>query len=438
MQATSPALVVLRRILADPAASGLVQLRPKSLDSAFDGNDYDFLSNLETHAGLLARLQAIAKEEGVSFLFDEAHSSKTHVQLWEPRRGVAIEIDFWKEHVLRAASPGPARYVRHDDVAAVLVRGEDGEARAQLPAEVEWLLYVIHLDTGNKDLTAPSVRERLGHYREALSDSPQTRLLEQLAELESSSADLSRLAAEALSLLEKTGVRIRPRALEDDLGVRVGNAIRRRVHARLHHPVVAFVGPDGSGKTTIIDALRREEDATGELCIFKHFFRMTRPYAFVSTRAPAYRRLDDNLADEKWSGLWFWVAWLQYPREMKLGRRRGRVFLDRYFHDLLIQDVRREGGAARLGFWRRRWARLFPLPDAIVQLSAPEKTLRARKEEISVENIRRYESFVERIYALRRPRLRAFLSTQDSVADCVAFLKIVLCRVGSGEPGGRS
>ena len=133
---------------------------PKSLDeeSAFDGNDYDFLSDTRGHDRLLWKLQTLAKSEGVSFLFDEAHSSKTHVQLWDSGRGQAIEIDLWKEHVDSPASSGAARYLRHEDLRGTLVR-DAGDPRGRMPVNVEWLLYVIHLETGAKDLGAPAVRE---------------------------------------------------------------------------------------------------------------------------------------------------------------------------------------------------------------------------------------------------------------------------------------
>lgn len=437
----SAALDALRAALAAAAngGAGFVQLRMKPLDeaTAFDGNDYDFLLEPRDAAALLTHIAREAKARGVSFLIDEADGAKTHVQLFDGARRRAIEADFWKEHGIAPPDGGRDVYVRFADAQSRLLRLED-EAGWRLPADLEALLYLCHLDTRHKDLAAPAVVTRLAHYRAAapaepspaLGDADRAELSRRMDSLTDAAAlaDASRWGLRALAA---NGLPPRPRPLEDEWPLRIRNAVRRRLTARLHRPVVAFVGPDGSGKSTLIEALRADPDTGGELRLFKHFFRMTRPYELVSTRHPLYRRLEDNLADERMGRLWFAVAMLQYLREMRAGSARGRVFVDRYFHDLLLRDVRAEGRTAHLGALNAVLARLFPLPDAIVQLYAPRETLLARKREIPPENLTIYGELVDAIYARRGPRMRACVSTSGSIDECIDFLRIVLRRVGS-------
>lgn len=437
----SAALDALRAALAAAAdgGAGFVQLRMKPLDeaTAFDGNDYDFLLEPRDAAALLTHVAREAKARGVSFLIDEADGAKTHVQLFDGTRRLSIEADFWKEHGITPPDGGRDVYVRFGDVRHRLLRPE-GEAGWRLPADLEALLYLCHLDTRRKDLAAPAVIARLAHYRAAapaeaspaLGEADRAELLRRMETLTDAAA-LADASRWGLATLAANGFPPRPRPLEDEWPLRMRNALRRRLAARLHRPVLAFVGPDGSGKSTLIEALRADPETGGELRLFKHFFRMTRPYELVSTRHPLYRRLEDNLADERLGRLWFAVAMLQYPREMRAGSATGRVFVDRYFHDLLLRDVRATGRTAHLGAVNGLLARLFPLPDAVVQLYAPRETLLARKREIPPGNLTIYGELVDAIYAGRGPRMRACVSTSGSIDECLDFLRIVLRRVGS-------
>ena len=162
--------------------------------------------------------------------------------------------------------------------------------------------------------------------------------------------------------------------------------LTRKVH-RILQPtglVIAVLGPDGSGKTTLINHLEQEfAPAFRQLRRFHlrpHFGNVasggavTQPHAqpprgyFVSTL-----KMGLFLAD-------YGSGWLRHVRLAKM--RSSLVVFDRYFHDMLVDPQR-----YRLpqNFAPARWlAPLIPKPDLWLVLNAKPEQLVARKGEITL------------------------------------------------------
>lgn len=205
----------------------------------------------------------------------------------------------------------------------------------------------------------------------------------------------------------------------------------RRGIARVLQPtglVVAFLGPDGSGKSSVIErtlidlapAFRR----TRYLHLRPRFLAAGRdgalpviqPHALpprgrlVSTAKLAYLLLDYILG--------------YMLRVWPLACGSTLVAFDRYFHDMLVDPKRyRYGGSLRLARWV---ARCVPPPDLWVLLDAPAPLLQARKSEVSLEESERqrrdYLEFIgtRRVAAVvdASPRLdRVAADVERSVLD---------------------
>jgi serine acetyltransferase/thymidylate kinase len=184
---------------------------------------------------------------------------------------------------------------------------------------------------------------------------------------------------------------------------------RRRV-ARVLRPtglVVAFLGPDGSGKSSVIDrALAQLAPA----------FRRTqhlhlRPRLIAPGPAAARPVLDPHgleargrlASAAKLAYLLFDYAAGYVLRVWPLTVRSTLVAFDRYFHDILVDPLRyRYGGSSVFARWA---AMCVPAPDMWVLLDAPATVLQTRKCEVSAEESER-----------QRGAYLEFIRTRDEAA----------------------
>lgn len=148
--------------------------------------------------------------------------------------------------------------------------------------------------------------------------------------------------------------------------------------------IIAVIGPDGSGKTTIIEHIAKEFAPA-----FRHVERFhLRPHFEGASTGPVVtnphsRGPRGRLVSSLKMGLFladYWGGWLRYITPAKI--RSTLIVFDRYYHDMLV-DTRRY----RLpnGFSVARWFMPFiPQPDLWLILTARPELLVARKGEISL------------------------------------------------------
>lgn len=165
--------------------------------------------------------------------------------------------------------------------------------------------------------------------------------------------------------------------------------ISNRIH-RLINPtglVIAFMGPDGSGKTTIIEGVKR--DLTGA-------FRQNRQYHLFPKRMKDSKPNVDPHA-EKPRGFFSSILKLLYfvfiynfgywklifPEKIK----STMVIFDRYFQDLIIDPRRYRHGAGSLSIKIASY--LIPKPDLWIFLDAPAEVIQDRKSEVPLDETER-------------------------------------------------
>jgi len=178
----------------------------------------------------------------------------------------------------------------------------------------------------------------------------------------------------------------------------------KRIYFRLRYPTglwIAVLGPDGAGKSTLIEQLKDGLERP---------FRRTAVYHFspglfrrIHWRAPT----SDPHSKPPYSVLVSLLKLVYYWLEFTLGYwlkiridliRSTIVFFDRYYEDLLIDPKRyRYGGP----FWWAKWLNhIIPAPDLWLVVDVPEKELMSRKRELSEEEAQRqrkeYKSFALR------------------------------------------
>ena len=153
--------------------------------------------------------------------------------------------------------------------------------------------------------------------------------------------------------------------------------------------IVAFLGPDGAGKSTVLDMVQDRLTARGEDFCYRYFA----PGYLKRYRPKGDGSITTNPHQGRQYGVGLIVAKIAIMLfEFRMGvpqlRRTHRLSLfDRYIHDILV-DPRRYR-MDRLRSWMRWMLKAAPKPDLLVIISAPADMIQARKQEVPPEETAR-------------------------------------------------
>ena len=154
---------------------------------------------------------------------------------------------------------------------------------------------------------------------------------------------------------------------------------------------IAIMGPDGAGKSAVIDAVRQQ---------FKFAYHKVKCFHLRPKSLRPGRDTQQVVTDPHGKpprGLlasvlkvFFLIAdyWLGYALKIAPAMRRSQLIVfDRYIYDLLVDSKRvRYGGPAWL---LQLTARIVPHPDLVILLDAPPDVLWSRKQEVPFDEVMR-------------------------------------------------
>lgn len=196
-----------------------------------------------------------------------------------------------------------------------------------------------------------------------------------------------------------------------------------RVWQRWRHPTglfVAVLGPDGAGKSTLIEGIVKEVAGA-----FRRTARFHLMPALLRRQGDGGPVTDPHgKPPRSWFGSLLKLAyyWLDYTlgywlKIRPLLIRSTLVLFDRYYDDLLIDPRRyRYGGPVWLA---RLLGRFIPKPDLFIILDLPAEVAHARKPEVPMEEARRLrERYLELAFSLPNAHVvDASRSLEEVVAE---------------------
>lgn len=190
---------------------------------------------------------------------------------------------------------------------------------------------------------------------------------------------------------------------------------------------IAFLGCDGSGKSSVIQGVSERLEAQGVPVTLGHW----RPRALEGGRGAGAANAEDphgmpprgglaSMAKLAWLGLNWWVGWFN---GLRAASRRGVLIFDRYHGDLLV-DPRRYRYGAPLGLARLA-TRLMPQPDLVLFLDASPEVLLSRKQEVSAGDLERAR---RRYLELCRSGVRfRVIDAERPLSDVVGAVVATIC-----------
>lgn len=414
----------LRRCAERRLSVGLLRPKPLSPSEAAHG-DFDLFCAPPVLRYLIATFCSIAREQTVTLYLEHTRPAKWVLRLSASPGSVRIVVEIWTriELTLAAGNSCKPAFLR---IAELEPHIQYSSESASLKPVAAALVYVTHLYHKNKDLEHPEVRARLKWYRNELSRdlSPidgdrlgvqPAEVLELLSVLGTGNP-ISELSGRASVLLRKHGVRPRAQLLFT-LRKKLWRRHQERPR-RSHHPIVAIVGPDGTGKTTVLQMVAdRCPDLDVEITRFKKLFRNYPLLAkFTKSRARGETR---NVVEERLS-TWISALAVLRLRVARVVRRTPALWLlDRYFYDYYYRGLRDHNMPRhRKTLFARVMGGMVPRPAALIVCHCPEQQRLERKpHELTSESAALlYATYVAQVSPSRVNKL-LFLSTAGTLED---------------------
>lgn len=150
---------------------------------------------------------------------------------------------------------------------------------------------------------------------------------------------------------------------------------------------IAIMGPDGSGKTTVIEQLKKDMGEAFRRIQYFHLY--PKPASLTVEHTDPHAQKARGLIPSMMKLLYFVglynTGYLRYVIPMKI--KSTMTIFDRYYDDILVDPTRYRNGTPK---WVVKLIRFFiPQPDLWIILDAPTDVIQKRKAEVSAEETER-------------------------------------------------
>jgi len=403
-------------------------------------SDVDFMvpeAALPRVAGIAARVASRAGGRLVQCLQHEIGAAYFAVCTTDGARVTFLHLDVSGDY-----RRGGRRWLSADDIVASRVRNVAG---LWVPSTADAFVYYLVKRIDKRQLDAPrvaylkSLRAQAPDaceqaLRQRFGAAPAQRVGDALAGWQGDvdAAELGRLREMLQGALPRESLLASLRAAAAEL---------LRKARRILQPtglVIGFLGPDGAGKSTLIERMTAEVEPAFRQ---RRYFHL-RPNLLIRKRASAAGSADrphDQVPRPSWQAVLktallcveYVAGWAVRVRPLQV--RSTLVIFDRYFHDMLA-DPRRYRLAASPR-WLHAMSRIIPAPDVWIVLDAPVEVLQARKSEVDPQGSAKQRT----AYRALAPTLAGahLVDTARDVDACVAEINGIVLGVLAARTRGR-
>jgi len=410
----------IERLAEKNIAMPSLRYKPYTKEVAFSG-DYDFITSPKSIDSILQTLFELASSYCINFVIDRIKYGKIMIYIYNKYDDNSIILEIWT--YLDVKCPKSLGYILWEDIEKEIV--SDTKKGYALSLEFEALYYIAHLQSKKKDLRVALIQMRLHHYLDALK-AKKSDLVKFYEILLKDATSLDEIAAKVNGILIEKGLLYtnanREKAAKV-LEIRLKRA-QARIYAQLLRKikVIPVVGPDGVGKTSIIEGIKKNAHSKINYYRFKGLFRHSLLYKLSSLylRKKLPQSMPKNQYDDIYGAWLIRIASLRYPLVVLSAWLSGRFyFSDRFFHDYIIQDTRFLEKEAKL---RKNWKELLKfIPNSFwfIHLDAPTEVILSRKEELNAIAIEHYREYIFQMYLQKPSLVYSYINTSLDLQRCV-------------------
>lgn len=411
----------------------LISLRPKEISeaAAYEG-DYDLFLPPQYMDELFRIVFDLAVEKHSSFTINRYKHGKAVIVLHNRADNRSIFLEIWNMLSVKEPHNQTIRYIFPDQLESHILPTKSGEFAFSL--EVEALYYLSHLFTGGKKLTTELVRYRVSYYQEVLrkEGSKYAQWYDDLAEGKSdikSAAHLANMELVGMGILfSKKNIGAVMAELTTKIAASRSRFKRQWLRAL---KIIPVVGPDGVGKTSLIETLIQKSSVKAGYFRFKKLFRSSPFYRLVF---PLFQRslsnefggkvsIGKSEVDDRYASVVFSNALMMYPFRIISNFLSGRLmFSDRYFHDYLLTNIRLRGAKAGLRTEWKKWLCRIPQQYWFIHLDASTEVILSRKTELNEEGVSSYRYDIFTAYLEKPFMIYSYVNTESTPEHCADLL----------------